>query len=31
MAESLLIHRDALVVAEITLGCLPKDNNVHSV
>lgn len=31
MAGSLLIHRDVLLIAEITLGYLPKDNNMHCV
>lgn len=31
MAGSLLIHRGVLVIAEITHGYLPKDNNTHCV
>lgn len=31
MAGSLLIYRGVLVIAEIMLGYLPKDNNMHCV
>lgn len=31
MAGSLLIHRGVLVIAEITLDYLQKDNNMHCV
>lgn len=31
MAGSLLIHRSVLVIAEITLDYLQKDNNMHCV
>lgn len=31
MAGSLLIHRGVLVIAEMILDYLPKDNNMHCV